>query len=219
MKELFEEEFLQLIFQPSRDIQVEYNDDYGRVTCYFASVRSYESGSLEITIADNGQIPKLAVGNRLILSADHPKKSSAYYFQVTICEVISGPTLLLKLSRLEKMDVNSLRCFFRCNVTLPFHYIDAAVLEFPGEIINLSAGGLLGIIRYDSTLKVGNELEVQFTIPSVTKPFRLPAKIVRIINLTDGRQKIAVQFTQISEMQQNQIIKYLFVYHRIARKK
>jgi hypothetical protein len=217
MQDTFTEAFLQQHFSKQLDIKIEYNNDRGRVICYCATVHSFQSDCLTISLADNEQLELLKVGQSLILLTDISEEKKNVYFQAVIQELLPGQPLILKLSRPEEVDIRYLREFFRCEVSLPFRYIDASVLEFAGEITNLSASGLSGVIDYDSTIKLNNWIEVQFKLPSHPKPLRLTAQIVRITSLSESKQEIAVQFTAISETCQNQIIKFLFAWQRLSR--
>jgi c-di-GMP-binding flagellar brake protein YcgR len=99
-------------------------------------------------------------------------------------------------------------------------YIVEGVLEFEGKTKNLSAGGLLGTIKFDSTLKIGAIIDIRFSIPDHPKTLRLPAQIVRIeTGPHQKKQNIAVKFIKSKEAQQNQIIKFLFQYQRELKAK
>jgi hypothetical protein len=212
-------EFIRELFRHNALVKIEYNDSCGRVICFDASVSSYDN-YLELIPEDNGHLDYLRVGSNLILVLVCENEKSVYYFATKILGIKPGPPPILKLFQPFRTNISALRCFFRCNITIPFQYIIEGVLEFEGKTKNLSAGGLLGTIKFDSTLEVGSIIDIRFSIPDRPKPLQLPAQIVRIeASPNQKNQDIAVKFIKINESQQNQIIKYLFQYQRELKAK
>jgi hypothetical protein len=212
-------EFIRELFRQDAFVKIEYNDSCGRVIPFDASVCSYDN-YLELVPEDNGHLDYLQIGSNLILVVVCENEKSVYYFVTKILGIKPGPPLTLKLFQPFRTNISALRCFFRCNITIPFQYIVEGVLEFDGTTKNLSAGGLLGTIKFDSTLEVGSTIDIRFSIPDHPNPMQLPAQIVRMeTSYNQKKQDIAVKFIEINESQQNQIIKYLFQYQRELKAK
>jgi hypothetical protein len=212
------EAYLRSTFYPGLVTKAEYNDSNGRVTSYSCIIKSYLSGYLEVTIKDGENIAQLQPGTHFFLLSFNSKENTVNYFKFRIQDLLTGKAAsTLKLSEPEKTEIRSLRCFFRCEVSLAFVYIDESFSTSEGKIKNLSASGMLGVIKASATLKLNDLIVTQFELPSDPDQLRLIARIVRIINLPKNLQEIALHFTQIPEAEQNQIIKYLFVRQRESR--
>jgi hypothetical protein len=213
------EELIRELFRPNAPVKIEYNDSCGKVIPFDASVSSYNS-SLELVMKDNGLLDLIRIGNNLILVMFCENGKTIYYFSTKVLGIQPGPPQILRLFRPVRTNVSALRGFFRCDVSLSFIYILEGVLEFKGEIKNLSAGGLLGAIKYDSTLTVDMVIDVRFSLPALRKPLMLSAQIVRIEPGPNHKtQHIAVKFLKIKESEQNQIVKYLFQCQRELKTK
>ncbi|HYH02713.1 MAG TPA: PilZ domain-containing protein [Bacillota bacterium] len=219
-KDDFQEELIRIFFAPSVSLKLECNDNQGRVHCYSGIVTSVETNFMELTLEEEVEaFSYIRPGNELILVVGGENELLLHYFRTRVIEKVSSPGTTLKTTLPERTTVSSLRSFFRCDITLPFSYLIESVLEFPGKTKNLSAGGLLGMIKYDSALAVDMTVDIRFHLPDLPKPFTFPAQIVRLETASGNQQLIAVKFNNISEANQNLIIKYLFQYQRELKAK
>lgn len=207
------------IFKPSTPINAEYNDSTGKVICYSGMVKACHTDHIEFILDDDNPTVQIRAGNEIILVLGGTNTVFVHYYRTTILGLHQGKPLIIYGSTPQETNVSSLRCFFRCDIAIPFCYIIEKVLEFQGQTKNLSAGGLLGIVKLDSTLTVDSLVDVRFKLPDLPGPINVPSQITRIEKAPKSMMQIGVKFLKISPTQQDQIIKYLFKYEREMKSK
>jgi c-di-GMP-binding flagellar brake protein YcgR len=117
--------------------------------------------------------------------------------------VIQKPETFIKIQR---------RSYMRLPVKLEVYFrIAGDESDFKkGETIDISGGGALVIT--EETIEEGQILELEMYLPN-RKPFFCKAKIIRLLEKAKkkgDKNKIAIEFYEITEGKRDQIINYIF---------
>jgi len=124
------------------------------------------------------------------------------------CLIVNRPQFLER--------INQKREYVRLAVNLPLQFRlikegeeseERPVLE--GVTFDISAGGMLFTTNY--SLQAGQEIEVQLDLPDLESVFTI-GRVVRVFepHLRGETRRIAVEFTNISDVQKDRIFKYIF---------
>jgi c-di-GMP-binding flagellar brake protein YcgR len=103
-----------------------------------------------------------------------------------------------------------IRADHRSEITL-FDVRDPDAVAESGQTVNISGGGLL--VRGFTTIEVGDELRADLVLEPGGPRIVAACRVVRVSS--DGRH--GVQFTQISEIDRDQIVEYAYGLDRARR--
>lgn len=201
-----EKDLIDMLFKVGNQLRVEYNDFTGRITAFEAFVKLYKENELRLTLKIKEIPVEFKLNTKLYLLFQ--ENSNHYFFSVKILEIYPGPQPQIKVTQPEVADISDLRRFFRCEVHLPLT-ISSKGNQATGWIKNLSASGLLAIVK-NIPLKIDNIIDCEFQIPSINIPILVKSLVVRLEPAPENKQLIAINFFDISEKMQNEIIRYLF---------
>ncbi len=176
-----------------------------------------------------------------------PKKDAIYQFNAKILDsrtgrlpvvIISKPKELLRFQRREFVRLDDIiRVSYKIAVSedmkVKYKLVDRKELDnielegkeekfLNGFTKNISGNGMLLVIKKDIA-KIGNLLEISFTLPDRKKVFNVIGEIVRIadevkVDLPD-EIGVGIRFVKIDEKDRTEIIKYIFDKQREMIKK
>lgn len=139
-----------------------------------------------------------------------------------ICKFNNEPRDLVFFSELIKISVNPYtlvvkrpasyilgRCFMRYDVNLPFNYFLEGKEYTDGQIVNLSFGGLSGIIQPNTLLVPEVEIVCQLTLPHNSASEFIVGRVIRVEE-QETHCKISVQFEDLTTDIEAKIAKYFF---------
>ncbi len=176
-----------------------------------------------------------------------PKKDAIYQFNAKISDsrtgrlpfvVISKPKEILRFQRREFVRLDDIiRVSYKIAVSedmkVKYKLVDRKELNdielgskedrfLNGFTKNISGNGMLLVIKKDIA-KIGNLLEISFTLPGREKRFNVVGEIVRIADeiRVDYPDEIGVgvRFVKINEKDRTEIIRYIFDKQREMIKK
>lgn len=127
-----------------------------------------------------------------------------YIARVRVLAVEDRKSMVLLKTQIPR-TVESLRARRYCRVDTRLPILVNGV---PGRIVNLSATGALVLSAFEGL--VDEEVELKFKLAPDTEPLEVDARIVRIEETLFGKQnRAAMDFLDISQKQQEAIIKYI----------
>jgi c-di-GMP-binding flagellar brake protein YcgR len=204
--------FLDELFYPGNTVQLEFRPDFVHKTVILTAVVNITDDVLQLALPldRNQYFTPIKIGTCLTLSTREKNSTKIYYYTTELLEHHEGNPSILTLKRPTFIQNTSRRNFFRCDVDLIFYYW----LEencYRGQVINLSASGLYGIIETNRQLNPGGILPLKILLPSLEEPLSIEAKIIRIVK-TDksGYSGIALHYHNPTEKIQTLFTKYLF---------
>lgn len=157
--------------------------------------------------------------------------SSIYTFEKPIKSRVSEPIPTFNVDFPEKSDVTRIqrRNFVRVEANVPIEYgqipndgTDLSEIKYhKGTSIDISGGGLKFLTKLALNLK--DVVHINLWLNENSDPLSLFGKVVRAIPATgenkDGYLSIGVEFLNISNREQDSIIKFVFDWQRTMRKK
>lgn len=198
------------LFTDGNSIQIEFRDERRIKRVYQTLINLVSDNQIKLFLPEDKPIP-IHPGIKLSVSVYSAQKSDTCYFISEILDYRQEDPSSLTISMPEPVRTISRRKFFRCDVDLPFSYLDREKNEQKGTVTNLSACGLKVIVFSDKRLKPLQYLDCAITLPTIPDPLKFTAKIVRIEPAEKDFQKaLALNFENITEKFQNDITKYLF---------
>ena len=201
------------IFQSGNFVQIEFYDENDKKIIYFTYVHCLEKDKLTLMMPlKETSLEQLKPGTKMNIVYRNENEQRDYIFSSRFIETkMELPVLIINRPPENQFQIG--RKFFRCDVKLPFSYF-LSHKELHGEVLNLSASGLLAQVEKSSnTFELETVLTCQIILPTAPKPILLVGKITRI----EGKgqyQEIALSFEYTSKELQDQITKYLFTRQR-----
>lgn len=139
-----------------------------------------------------------------------------------ICKFNNEPRDLVFFTEFIKISVNPYilvvkrpvsyilgRCFMRYDVNLPFSYFLEGKEYTTGQIVNLSFGGLSGVIQPNLLLAPEMEIVCQLTFPINPTSEFIVGRLIRLEE-QETHWKISVQFEDLTADIEAGIAKYFF---------
>lgn len=201
-----EDNLVTSLFKVGNPVRIEYNNYAGRVTAFEAFIKLFKENELRLGIKTKEIPSEFKPGTKLYLLL--PDKGNRHFFSVNILELIPGTQPQLVVSKPEHADIAELRRFFRCDVHLAVK-MSAKGHQVTGWIKNLSASGLLAIVK-SLPVRSDNVVDCEFQIPTINAPYIIKGIVVRMEPTLENQQLLGISFLDITDKQQNEIIRYLF---------
>ncbi|HYH04462.1 MAG TPA: PilZ domain-containing protein [Bacillota bacterium] len=213
--------FLDELFYPGNTVQIEYRQNLLSKVVLLTSVESISEETIRLRLmqTDSETFSPIKTGTGLAVSAQEKNTTQVYFYTSEFIEHQPGNPSLLIIRRPSLIQTISRRNFFRCDVDFQFYYA-VEDRKYRGQVENLSASGLYGVIKDSTQLKPGVILPLELNLPTLTEPLTVEAKIIRVQKV-EGEDKwgLALHFNNPGEKFQNVIIKYLFQRQRELIKK
>lgn len=199
------------LFKIGSQLLIEFEDNHQNRNIYRTRISEVNDAEIALQLPPAQSVP-IEPQTKLAIYLGHV--SQGYYFNAAVIAYQPGnpslpPTLIISWP--EQIATLSRRKFFRCDVELPFYYQDHRYQEHSGRVINLSASGLLAVVGHNPQLGINMVFNCRFEMPTLTEPLEFEGKIIRLDKTENpSEQGIALNFEDITEKFQNEVIKYLF---------
>lgn len=139
-----------------------------------------------------------------------------YEFECIVLKKEKKPLPQMIIKKISPITKTQRRNFFRLNHTIP-----VKLKKYNSDILDsalskdISGGGIRIITSID--IRTDDIIYIEFILNE--KEYRLSGKVVRTFDKMDNKHEIAVEYTDIVEIDRNDIIRYLFQQQRILIKR
>lgn len=198
-------------FQPGDSLHGEFFNLPGQIQKFTGCVHEITGELMTLKLLEAEMTENIKPGTELTLIYEHHTDSEAEIEKYISYFIKSNPLFpkQITIAKPEPIQSETSRRFFRCDVSLPFHYFHQQ-FKYIGTVTNLSASGLYAVIPPNQDLGPGMTIPIQFRLPSVSGHFSLVAEVIRIQILNNNRWGVALNFLNASESIQSEIVQYLF---------
>ena len=198
---------IESIFSPGNTLQINFSIELGSVKTYTVTVIALKEEGLYVATKEIELVNLIELGVEIMIFYEHTD-GTKYIFGTYKIEHIVHESPVLILAKPWKVKYNLLRRYFRVDVDLPFYYsLDGNV--HIGQIVDLSACGLLALVNQDPRFSIGSDLGFRLVLPSAGEPFPLKGHIARSKSLADNKQELGINFLDLPENVRSEISKYL----------
>ena len=207
---------MKLSLKPNQlvNIRIEFSAD--RYELYPSRVE--EIAELTIALAApiyKGQVRRVAEGEEIWV--EFVDGGNLYRFHTTVVRQVKEPVPLLIVMRPNKIQRWNRRKFFRFPVRLKVT-LQLADQQLTGETVDLSAGGFAA--RFPLELEeVKKDAAAQVLLSLPEKAISSKGRIVRQEPLENQQTILAVEFTDLPEKEQDEIVAFIFAQQRELRQR
>jgi c-di-GMP-binding flagellar brake protein YcgR len=198
---------IETVLYPGATVQIEYTDRNHRKTFMEARVRNLDKTTLVLEVPNAEtvlkQLPRKAA--ILIICKYDKEPRDLVFFTEYLKQTGNSPLLVVK--RPDSYILG--RGFLRYDVNLPFSYFLDGNEYNNCEIVNLSFGGLSGVIQPNDLLVPGAEIVCQISLPNHSDSEFIVGRLIRLEEQTPN-YKISVQFEDLTTDIADKIAKYFF---------
>jgi c-di-GMP-binding flagellar brake protein YcgR len=202
------------ILKPGNLLQFEFSGkNFEKVSFPTTIIRSIQKDLLYLLMTNKDpNLDDLQKETEVTLISQSDERED-YVFKTRFIQMRPTEIPILVVNRPTEYVDAARRSSFRCEVKLPFVYFFKQK-EYPGEVANLSANGLMAVIDSNQFIDIGNKLVFKIQLPKVN-PLMCVGKIVNIRS-KNNKQGISLNFQETSKEFQTYITRYLFEQQRFA---
>jgi c-di-GMP-binding flagellar brake protein YcgR len=198
---------METVLYPGATVQIEYVNQNHCKAVMEALVRNIGKTTLVLEVANAktvlGQLARRAT-IPLICKCDNEPRDMVFFTEY-IKQTGNPPRLVVKRPSSYILG----RGFLRYDVSLPFSYFLEGNEYSGGEIVNLSFGGLSGIIQPNDLLALGAEIVCQINLPANSDSEFIVGRLIRLEEQA-ANSKISVKFEDLTTDIADKIAKYFF---------
>ena len=195
-------------------VEVSPRGETGILDVYNGKIITFDAATITLTLPQRDGLFMPSGGKGGELRLRFPVRDAIY---LATCEIVRvqkvPPSLIItkpaKTTRIQRR--NFVRVDAKVPVTLFVEHKDGKQTVIKSETLDLSGGGLL--VYIPEHLALGTLLDIEIGIPSgSTKPIRVRAlcQVCRSRKMKNDEYQIGLSFIEISEIERDDIIKYLF---------
>jgi c-di-GMP-binding flagellar brake protein YcgR len=198
---------IETVIYPGVTVQIEYIDHNHRKTITEALVCDIDKTSLILEVPNAETVLGQLAGKTtipVICKCDHEPRDLVFFTEYI---KQTGKPPLLELKRPDSYILG--RIFLRYDVNLPFSYFLDGNEYNNCEIVNLSFGGLSGIIQPNELLALGAEIVCRISLPAHSDSEFIVGRLIRLEEQALN-YKISVKFEDVTTDIADKIAKYFF---------
>lgn len=198
---------IETVLYPGAAVQIEYIDRNHRKAFTEARVRNIDKTMLVLEVPNAGtvlrQLPRKAAIPIICKYDKEPR--DLVFFTEYLKQTGNPPLLVVKRPASYILGRGSLRY----DVNLPFSYFLDGNEYNNCKIINLSFGGLSGVVQSNDLLALGAEIVCQISLPNYSGSEFIVGRLIRLEEQIPN-YKISVQFEDLTTDITDKIAKYFF---------